>query len=645
MDMRRVLGAVRRAWGACVLSLCAHAIGAHALGAQVKPDSVTRGPADSLAVRAAQDSALKAVAKITADSLRDARAQVRIDSIYRVKMADTIKSPLARFERPDDTELSSRLTFSRDRILTSGAVNLADLLDQVPGVTTFRTGWMAGIHAAAYNGDFSRIRVFYDGVERDAVESRNGGVLDLDDVPLWALDEIVIERVAGEIRVWLKGWTVRRTTAFSRVDIFTGDLNTNGFRGLLGRRFRNGVSFQLMAQQMATQSGRVSAFSSGQRAAGDGNGQIVDARLGWARGRYTVDLVGSGVSRERDALTAREGFTSLPAFKGARREAYARVAYGDSLRGLWSQAIVGVLRTKLSGIGGTGTEVDSTISRDTIGARTQQIFAVGYRASLWHASLTDRVRPVAGTSYHAPLLRLGVGTDRYRLAAVGERRGLDSLTQIDVSGIARPLSWLAFTASQSRRTFLDTMRIATTTSRAEAAVRYRRLWLGGGVIREGEVEYASPVLLGAPNARLPMSATTGVMGIAHGMLYKDVALDVQAIHWDAAQYSRPRLSVRTEVALVSSWLSRFPKGQFSINARVSHELRDPVPFFWTEGKTQIQRTTESSQLVTGLLEIRIQSATIFYQYRNITGRAYEQIPGLTMPPAVQMYGMRWEFWN
>ena len=76
-----------------------------------------------------------------------------------------------------------------------------------------------------------------------------------------------------------------------------------------------------------------------------------------------------------------------------------------------------------------------------------------------------------------------------------------------------------------------------------------------------------------------------------------------------------------------------------------HEIRDPVPFYWTTNGTAAQRVANDAQLVTGLLEIRLQSATIFYQYRNLTGRAYEQIPGLTMPPAVQMYGMRWEFWN
>ena len=57
------------------------------------------------------------------------------------------------------------------------------------------------------------------------------------------------------------------------------------------------------------------------------------------------------------------------------------------------------------------------------------------------------------------------------------------------------------------------------------------------------------------------------------------------------------------------------------------------------------RITERANVVTGLLELRIQRATLFYQYRNLTGGAYEQIRGITMPPAVQTYGVRWEFWN
>lgn len=618
-----------------------------ALGAQVKPDttklkaadSTKRTVPDSLAIRAAQDSAR---------SVRNALAQARVDSIARVKAADTVKAPFAQFERPDQPELNNRLRFSREQVLSSGAINLADLLDRVPGVTTYRSRWMAGIHAAAFNGDFRRIRIFFDGVERDAIDGRNAGVLDLNDIPIWNLDEVVVERVAGEVRVWLYGWTVRRTTASTRVDIFTGDLNTNGFRGYFARRFANGFSLQFVGEQLATQSGRTSAFTTSGTAtgAGDGDGKLLDLRAGWARGRFTLDVQGSATSRSRDAHSAREDFTDLPSYKGTRREGFARFAFGDSARGLWTHAIVGVLRTRLEGIAATGINVDSALSRDTVRARTQQILAVGYRTRWWHASAVDRIRPVSGTSYHAPALRVGAGNDRYSVAAYGEQRALDSLTQVDISATARPLSWLAFVATQSKRTSdLDTVRKALSSTRVEGALRVFGLWIGGGVLHEGAARYASPELLGGPNAIVPTVATNGFVVSGRGPLYKDLFIDVQAIRWDVPQYSRPRMSIRTELALVSNWLSHFPKGQFGFNARVIHELRDPVPFYWTTAAGATQRVAKDAQVVTGLLEIRIQSATIFYQYRNMTGRAYEQIPGLTMPPAVQMYGVRWEFWN
>jgi hypothetical protein len=143
-------------------------------------------------------------------------------------------------------------------------------------------------------------------------------------------------------------------------------------------------------------------------------------------------------------------------------------------------------------------------------------------------------------------------------------------------------------------------------------------------------------------------AAQGVLLSATGRLYKDVRLDVQAIRWDGSQYGRPTMHVRTELALISEWRRRFPRGEFSINARLWHDLRDGVPFFYGSavgGSTADVRITERAQVVTGLLELRIQRATLFYQYRNLTGGAYEQIRGVTMPPAVQIYGVRWEFWN
>ncbi|MFO0093951.1 MAG: hypothetical protein ACK54K_06545, partial [Gemmatimonadaceae bacterium] len=155
-----------------------------------------------------------------------------------------------------------------------------------------------------------------------------------------------------------------------------------------------------------------------------------------------------------------------------------------------------------------------------------------------------------------------------------------------------------------------------------------------------------PVLIGAPVATLTSRASQGLLISAHGRLYKDVHLDVQALRWDDAQYSRPKTQLRVELALLSEWRRRFPKGEFSINARLLYDRRGGVPFFYGVANGEaIVRITEPAQVATGLLELRIQRATLFYQYRNLTGGQYEQIRGITMPPAVQMYGVRWEFWN
>lgn len=624
--------------------------------AQVRPDTVRKDTVRvSVPVPVPPPQGVDTLPKrrVASDSAVFAREVARSDSLKRSIAGDTLKAPLARFERPDDFETSPRLRFSREEILSSGAVNLADLLDRVPGVTTYRSGWIAGVHAASFAGDTRRLRLFVDGVEMDAIEPRNGGALDLTDVQLWTLDELIVERAAGEVRVWMRTWTVERTTPYTRADILTGDLNTNAFRGLFARRWRNGVLLQLGGQQMATQSGRVNAVTGAQRSTGRGDGtvQAFMARIGWSKRRVSVDLFANATGRERDPHTARAGFTDLLAYKGSRRDAYLRLGYGDTLRGFWSQAIVGVVRTRLEGVGDPTAETDTSVvvKTDTIRGRTQQLLAAGYRTSRWSASMTDRVRPIGGTAIHAPAVRGRLGGSRYAIGAFAEQNGADSTRRVDLSARAQPFSWLILTGAQSSRApDSATGRVGGSTRRAEAALKVGRLWLGGGVIQDNANQFDSPVILGTPAALLSSVDARGVLVSAVGRLYKDVRVDVQAIRWDGSQYNRPQMHVRTEVALISDWRRRFPRGEFSINARIWHDLRGGVPFFYgtAAGKsTPDVRMTERANVMTGLLELRLQRATLFYQYRNLTGGAYEQIRGITMPPAVQIYGVRWEFWN
>ena len=472
-------------------------------------------------MRAAQDSARKAAEQASADSVRNELAQARIDSIYRARQADTLKAPFAHFERPDQPELTDRLRFTREQILSSGAINLADLLDRVPGITTFRTRWLTGLHVAALNGDFRRIRVFLDGDRarsdrgtqgrrarpcgHPALESRRGRHR---------------TRAGRSARLAARVDRARKTTPYTRVDIFTGDLNTNGFRGLFARRFANGFVAPVRRAAGRDADGarvgvphrRRNRRVGRRRPAGDRRAH------GWARGKLTIDAQATGIARTRDSQPAREGYTNLVSFKGSRREGYGRIAYGDSTRGFWTQALVGVLRTRLQGDASADTVTADTTgaepaSRDTVRARTQQLFTVGYRAPWWHASLVDRVRPVEGTSYHAPAFRAGLGRERFTLMAYGERRSLDSLSQLDMSALVRPLPWLSLVASQSWRSPInDTTRTSSSSTRVEAAVRFRRLWFGGGVMREGATQYASfaPIWRTAGRAANAI-ATTGVV--------------------------------------------------------------------------------------------------------------------------------------
>lgn len=593
-------------------------------------------PADSAA------EAKRRQAAKTADSLR-------VDSLTKAIKGDTVKAPLARFEMPRDVDLSPRLRFSREQILQTGAENLTDLLDKVPGVTTYRSGWLAGLHAATYLGDGSRVRLFLDGVELDPIAARNRGLEDLTDIPLWTLDELVVERSAGEVRVWMRTWTVTKTIPYTRVDIFTGDLNTNAFRGQFARRWRNGMLLQLGGQQVATQTGRVSAFSTAgvSRGRGDGTVQGFMLRTGWSRGKMSVDVFGQAVARDRDPHRAREGFDDLVGYKGQRRDGYVRVGYGDTTRGFWAQAMVQALRTKLDNKDTTvASATDTTkLQTDTVRGRTQQLAAIGYRGTNWQLSLTDRLRVEPGISTHAPALRGSYSLGMLAAGAWVERGGSDSTARTDAFVRIQPLPWLRLATTYSDRTPDDSTRPKNSAWRGEASIRFRRMWLGGGAIRSDAIVYRNLPLLGAADGDIPAPAAQGVLASAEGYLYKSIHLDLQTVRWNTAQYNRPRTQVHAELAVVTDWRKRFPKGEFGLNTRLIYDRRDGVPFYYLVGTEGETRVTEVAQVITGLLEIRIQQATLFYQYRNLTGGAYEQIRGITMPPAVQMYGMRWTFFN
>ena len=124
---------------------------------------------------------------------------------------DSIKAPIGRFADPATYEIGPQYEWNREQLFATGALTVADLLDRIPGATTYRSGWLATPQTATYNADFRRVRIFYDGVEMDALDNTTGGLLDLSTVQLWTLEHLTIERTASELRLYLRTWRIGNT--------------------------------------------------------------------------------------------------------------------------------------------------------------------------------------------------------------------------------------------------------------------------------------------------------------------------------------------------------------------------------------------------------------------------------------------------
>lgn len=46
-----------------------------------------------------------------------------------------------------------------------------------------------------------------------------------------------------------------------------------------------------------------------------------------------------------------------------------------------------------------------------------------------------------------------------------------------------------------------------------------------------------------------------------------------------------------------------------------------------------------------MAEIKILQGTLSWQLRNASGYPYYLVPGYQMPRQVNIYGLRWDFWN
>ncbi len=614
-------------------------------GAQAR--DTLRTAADS----AAADSVQRV--RLRADSLRLARLDsLRADSLMREDLAtiraqqrraDSIKVATPAAEMPRLTEHAGALRWNREQLGASGVLTLGDLLEGVPGVTVFRTGWLASPEQAQYLGDFTGIRIFQDGIELDNLDPRNGAVVDLGVIPLWPLEEVRIERGAFETRVYLQSWRVRSTTPSTRVDIGNGDLQTNAYRGYFGRRFGGGQALQAGGQQFSTRD---------PRDLGDGDQLSLFGRVGWARGRWGADATFLRTRRERtgqNRLASSPGVSIAP-LDLTNADVTARVGFADSSSGVWAQVVAARRSHRQSAIlsvdsdlsGGTSTDstADSTAFSTSV---RQYVGAAGWSRRALSVSASLRLREVDTTQFLSPMVRASYAWRGFLANGTAERRDEIGITRLEASGRSELLGRLALSGAISRTSFDDTTIVGAPLAwRGEGAVRVHQMWLGGGMLRRDPVRLPPPILFDTSYRFVADSSATAYFVTARGKLWKDVGVDVMGTMWSAERGYRPKYQSRSRLYIDTDWSSRFPSGNLNILFAVTHEYRTQAAF--PLSGTQV---AESGQFrLWGLmLEIRLMQATLSYQFRNVLNEQYLQVPGFLNARPTQFYGVRWNFFN
>ncbi len=604
------------------------------LGAQGVPTRVDSARADTSKKAAVADSANSAKRTIDLPVA---------DTTPKRPPRDTIKTPIVKPYVPRSTEIgASDWHWDRDQIFSSGAFTLGELLASVPGVTMMTTGFLLAPQVAAYYGDPGKIRLYLDGVELDVLNPRNGGIHDLAMIPLWALEDVKAERSAGELRVHMRSWRVDRTTANTRTDVVTGTENLNLYRGFFGKRFDSGVSLQLAGQQQSN-------ISPGGM---DGDALGGFARIGWARGSWSVDgtWIHQGINRNSGDrfINTSPQLATIPAYNGNEELAYLRIGWRDpDSDGPWLQLIASTIseskKDTTSSLTSALTGGSSRDSTDTLTSRAQYVLAAGITKWGIRLSSTNRIRSINGKLNFSPGVRAEYESKLLTLSAFGER-GADSTTRTDVQGRFAPFSWLNVGGSVSREAPNNAaLGAPAIDTRIEVALQWRDRWLTGGFVTRAASIEAPPIEIDTTLRAVASPAANGILVSFRGPLLFGVHLDLDAINWSVTDAYRPQTQARARVWFASSFLHRFPRDNFHVLASGTFDYFSTL--FVPLGTNPVGQSSAGAGIISTLLEIRISTATIFWNYRNPVGAIYSTYPGYVMPRLVNMYGLRWQFWN
>ena len=582
------------------------------------------------------------------------------EDTFRTQRTDSIPADSARpaplfplYPEPDTAGYwRGTWVWTREDLLRFHGTSLLALVEGLPGVVVTRAGSFGrptGVAPFGLGG--GRTRVFVDGWEIDPLAS---ATLDLQQIALFDLEEVRVERRLDELRIEITPFRVPDNRPFSGIEAATGEpetrflrgvyAQTTGSRGLLTLGF--GVTDTrglVRAQRFASTNG----FARWSWLFRPDAGVQLEYRLMTLERPDTFEAGSQSTFLVRGRMSPRPGLT-LDAMAGRSW----REPTGDQDRFDRSIAVDQLVARALFRRGGAWVEGSARLrsgSDDAFAVPTSDLSLRAGARLLPLVALEGRARAAsAGGQAGAETrgtVRVGPfgGASLFASVAAGSR-GI-GYVRGDTVLVLRPA--VADTPAVN-----DTIPLLATTSSELAALRAGAEWSGPGVLAGAALLRVAPdrvVPFGlALDYGIPPRETEAATGVE---AYLSVPFRARALRFQgwftywAETGGRPYLP-RDEGRASLEYHRLFYTGNLEPTFRVEAVRRGAALFPASRDGTRADASSSPYVLFNGFVQVRVIDVRIFGVFENLFNlRTAADVPGLRLPGARILYGVRWDFRN
>ena len=521
---------------------------------------------------------------------------------------------------------ASRAVFTRDSIDWSGAATVGDLLARVPGVYLWRGGGIGRPELPSFGGrgaasvEYSLDGLAYLPLGPDSVS------VDPALLPLGLVERVEVERWPGQLRVFLHTRRHDRLAARSTIVLGAGPRSLTMYQGAIERRFLSGFGFGGAAEYLKSpaatgsfQNTQIWGYTSFVRTEGFG-----------------VELQYVGASPDRDAF-ADVGFAG-ERFEGRRSDLLARVFIGKGSEGTPRADLIAA-RSAFDSAG-----IDQSLSQ-LGGALTLRGATWSARAAAFRQSRWTSIDGNASLAWSPATLLTVAAEGAYRrhdgsrsTAWMGFRGGIGLPAGLSISGSARNGRLVAAPAiaSSSEQSLSEAEGVVSwDLRRASAFASYSRT-----------KSFAPPSFQAYPG--IPLIAPSGRTDwlTVGGRLAPLSWISVQGWWSDPRKGTPDGLPPRhysATATIRSKFLRRFPSGAFDLKLELGVEGWDTGILGRDAGDVPV--TVPAATFVRSLAQVQLQSFSVFFESRNLAGRATGYVPGFRIPRYAGFFGLRWGFHN